>query len=275
MPAAPLTHPSRASLSAAVSENLFALFRTMGSLPGGSVVEGERFCCHYAPPANPFFRGAWRARLREAEVDNAIDEAMTWFAERGAGSFCWWTDKQTQPPDLNERLLSRGFVGLVGETGMAIALSQLNETRRAPQGLTIVRALDPQAQADWETVYAVAFGEPQPARQAWVNAWRDLPPGDSAPWQPYTGYLYGKAVASCLLFKGAGVAGLYAVGTLPEARGRGIGTAITLKPLQDARAQGYQVGVLFASRMGHPVYRRLGFQEVNNPIGIYQYMFHL
>ena len=33
------------------------------------------------------------------------------------------------------------------------------------------------------------------------------------------------------------------------------------------------VGVLFASRMGYPIYRRLGFQDVANPIGIYQYVF--
>lgn len=282
MPTSPLTYPCWASLSAsgglsaAVSENLFALFRAMASLPGGSIIEGERFCCHHAPLANPFFHGAWRARLGEEEVDDAIDEAMTWFTERGAASFCWWTDAQTQPPGLALRLLNRGFVGsLVGEIGMAVDLSQLNQAQRPPQGLTIVRALDPQAQADWETVYAAAFGEPQPARQVWVHAWRDLPPGDNAPWQPYTAYLNGKAVAASLLFKGAGTAGLYAVGTLPEARGRGIGTAVTLKPLQDAREQGYQVGVLFASHMGYPVYRRLGFHEVANPIGIYQYRLNL
>lgn len=271
----PFSHTSRDSLSTAVSENLYALFRAMASLPGGSIVEGERFCCHHAPLANAFFHGAWRARLGEEQVDDAIDEAMFWFAERGASNFCWWTDAQTQPPDLALRLLSRGFVGnLVGETGMAAALSQLNEAQRPPQGLSIVRALDPQAQADWEAVYAAAFGEPHPERRVWVNAWRDLPPGDSAPWQPYTGYLNGKAVAASLLFKGAGTAGLYAVGTLPEARGRGIGTAVTLRPLLDAREQGYQVGVLFASRMGYPVYRRLGFHEVANPIGIYQYRLH-
>ena len=88
-------------------------------------------------------------------------------------------------------------------------------------------------------------------------------------WRLYVGYLNGRPVATNILFNGAGVASVYGVGTLPEARGKGIGAAITLKPLLDARAQGYRYGVLFATEMGVPVYRRLGFREVGCTIGRY------
>ena len=53
-----------------------------------------------------------------------------------------------------------------------------------------------------------------------------------------------------------------AVATLPEARGQGLGAHVTAEPLRRAQALGYRVGVLQSSDAGHPVYRRLGFQDV-------------
>ncbi len=77
----------------------------------------------------------------------------------------------------------------------------------------------------------------------------------------YLGVINSQPVATSLLFLGGGVAGIYNVATIPGARRQGIGTALTVVQLLDARAQGYRIGILQSTPMGFNLYRRLGFRE--------------
>lgn len=54
-----------------------------------------------------------------------------------------------------------------------------------------------------------------------------------------------------------------------QARGQGIGGAITLKPLLEARDEGYRYGVLFSTEMGQSVYERIGFRATGTRINRY------
>ena len=92
----------------------------------------------------------------------------------------------------------------------------------------------------------------------WHNLLRHVDPETTL---AYTGWMNDKPVATSLLFLSAGVAGIYSVATIPEARRKGIGALITQYPLLQARSMGYQIGILQSSEMGLSVYRSLGFKE--------------
>jgi len=264
-----LSNPNAAELESAVQENLFAAFRAMELIPGCELLESESLGLHHAPLPNPMFRGAWKTRFTLEETDTRIDEVLDWFHQREAPNFFWWTDPLTQPIDLVERLMKRGFDGnLDGDPGMVVNLHELNENMQTPAGFNIIQATEQKSLSDWRDAFAEAFEMPVGGGQAWVDAALSIKQ-ENMPWQLYVGYLDHQAVSTSMLFCGAGVAGIYAVGTIHRERNKGIGAAMTLKPLLDAREQGYHYGVLFASRMGNSVYKRVGFREVACKIGIY------
>ncbi len=175
-----------------------------------------------------------------------------------------------RPADLGERLLAHGFTYGSPEPGMAADLLALPEDRPVPAGLTIERVRDERDLALWTRTLATGFGEGE-REAAWVGEmYRRIGLDDRAPWRHYLGRLGGEPVATASLFLGAGVAGIYFVFTVPQARRRGIGAAITLAALREARALGYRIGVLGSSAMGYGVYQRLGFREYC-AFGIYEW----
>jgi ribosomal protein S18 acetylase RimI-like enzyme len=261
-----LKNATDAQLAASIEANLFALFQAVLALPGSEIVEGERLSYHHTPIPGPMFNAIWRARLDPDQIDAAIDEALGWFSTRPTPLVAWWFSQQM--PDLFARLETRGFEFDYDALGMAIDIETIK--LRLPDGFEVVEARDEKTLDDWADVLYGAYEEyhmPMQAARVWPDA--TLAFAGNAPWRMYVGYWNGKPVATNMLFNGGGVAGLYCIGTIPEARGKGFGSAVTLQPLLDAQAEGYRYGVLFAAEMGIPMYRKSGFRDVGINIGRY------
>lgn len=274
-------------LGLAVFENLYELFRAMSNhLPDGQLIENEKLSRHLSFPTNPMFKGVWKTQLSDNEADAVIDETISWFKEQNAPFFFWWTGGATTPKDLEERLAKRGMISMAEQTQelakgilsteqgspcMVAELSRMNEAvlTKTPVGFVIKEAENKSQLYDFKKVFVETYEIPEWAGQAWVDATLKIGVGKT-PWRIFIGYVNGNPVATNMLFNGAGVASVYAVATLPSAQGKGIGAAITLKPLLETRDKdGYKYAVLFSTEMGVKVYERIGFRMTDVRINRY------
>ncbi|WP_141620414.1 GNAT family N-acetyltransferase [Myxococcus sp. AB036A] len=207
-------------------------------------------------PCNTF-NVVCRARLERHEADARIAAAVSHFRDK-AFPFAWWVGPDAAPEDLDARLSAHGLVNAEQELGMSMDLSRLPGLTR-PSGLSIRRAEDEHTLADFARVVAANWEPADPHVLDFYARTAHVALAPDSPIRFFVGYLDGEAVAASECHHAWGVAGLYSVATVRHARRRGIGAALTLAPLLDAREAGYRTATLQASAQGQGVYSRLGF----------------
>jgi hypothetical protein len=144
----------------------------MQAIPGCELIESDSLGLHHAPLSNPMFSGAWKTRISPGASETMIDEVLLWFKQRKAPYFFWWTDGQTRPVDLAERLLRRGFDGnLEGDPGMVAALHLLKEDVQPPNGFNLIQARDRKSLADWRDARR-GWRPPAVGQHGWTPHWR-------------------------------------------------------------------------------------------------------
>lgn len=221
-----------------------------------------------------------RATLPPDQVEEVVAASVACLRRRRApGS--WHVGPAMQPADLGAALLRAGFQEDGAEIGMALDLSELPGDppgspvppgtpvplgTPVPQGLPAALRVEPVREAAqlelWRETLARGFGQ-GPVEANWVaGTFARLGYTGRSAWRHFLAFWNGEPAGTSTLFFKDGVAGIYFVFTAPHLRRRGIGAALTLAALDAARNQGARLGVLGASEMGAPVYRRLGFVEV-------------
>jgi len=260
---------SEQSLIRAIEENACEFLLTLGRSGGGEERDEQEIQWIIGGAPIAYHNCVVRAHLATGAVEEAILASIQRFrAHSVPGS--WHVGPSMYPPNIGERLIEHGFVSGGREPGMAVDLHVLPEQISIPPAFVVEQVCDEQQLRIWTHTLAQGFGEGE-IEANWVGQmYHTIGFGDQIHWRHYLGRWNGQPVATTSLFMGAGVAGIYFVFTLPEARRQGVGAAITSAALQDARRFGYRIGVLGASSMGYSVYRRLGFQEYCH-IDIYEW----
>ncbi len=256
------THNSTA-VARAIEENFFAFWRVFAKWMGTEIHENAGMLWTTSDLALSLCNTVARTQLPEHVADPAIDGVIAQYAARRV-PVQWMICPSARPFDLPRRLQARGFILDGSEPGMAMELGSLDPKATIPADLEIRAVEDRATFLLWSRVSVDVFIAPEmPAlAERMLDYFDTHEPEPQSVIRSYLGCWDGQPVATSSLCPAAGVAGIYNVATIPEARGRGLGSAMTAQALREARALGYKVGILQASDMGYNVYRRLGMAEV-------------
>jgi GNAT superfamily N-acetyltransferase len=248
--------------AASLDANFAELLAWYASWPGGEIRRDSDLLLTSSGVPFRAINAASLANLTPAAAGERIAEGAAWLTAR-TDRWRWLVGATSRPPDLDTSLQAAGLRLLSDNPGMALHLRDRGPEAPRPAGLTIEPVVDEAGLARWRDVQQRGLGLDDESTAAWWVAHRRPGFDPTLPLRNWVASLEGVPVAAAALFVGAGVAGIYNVCTVPEARGRGIGRAVTGAALAEAVSRGLSLAILGASEMGHPVYRKMGFREVS------------
>jgi GNAT superfamily N-acetyltransferase len=238
-----------AALYRRMLDNLGAWFRLAAGSPGGRVIEADGIIAAVTPAARylSVFNGV------VYEDAGALEAALPQLADAydEAGVLAWTVWVPAADRDAAAVLEAAGHVLDASPTAMAVGLGDLE--------LSAPEALDADTDATAEQFEALSIegfgGKAEYARGAMSGF-------DGPDCHRHVARLHGRPVATVGVYDHQGDGGVYYVATLPEARGRGVATALMTRALLDAHERGCETTSLQATKLGRPIYERLDYRDL-------------
>ena len=185
---------------------------------------------------------------------------MEYFRSRGFQGFMWYVVPSTNPRNMGSKLEVQGFSKIANSPMMSIDLNDLPELKEIP-GLEIKPVRSEDEMKIFDNILETQFKLGEAAFKKIYEIDCSFGFEEDCPRQLYVAYQDGVPVSTNFMILDNDVAGLYKIATHPDYCRKGIGTAVTLAPLYDAKERGYNVGVIQSTEAGFKVYSRLGFKE--------------
>lgn len=232
-----------------------------GGWPGASLRDEDGVRWFETPIAHLPYNAVIRTSMPDdADADAVIRRVIDGFNARSV-PFMWVVLPSDRPDDLSRRLRSAGLDLVEQATGMDLDLDAW-QAQASPPDVEIRRATDEATLRDYETLIRTYWSVPEEDRHH-IELLNRYWTGDRSPGERYVAYLDGRPVGK-LFARHAGlpVLSIFGVAVLPEARGRGIATALMATAISDGQARGAQQVVLQSSAMAQSLYRRMGFQPL-------------
>lgn len=232
-------------------QSFVACYRALAeAAPGGSIRDESGTFTFVTGLSLPMFNGCI---VTDPSRTSGLRAALTWLAGHHLPYTLWVPG--AVPSEVAALAAENG---LARETQLLPGMVLTPDTAgpALPPGL-VIKAVGADRTTDFaRVVVALGLGEPT-AGLVTSPSFLDRPDVDA-----FVGYLDGAPVGTSIAINSAGAGGIVNVLTVEEARGRGVGTAMTWAAAQAGVAHGHATVVLQSSPMGLPVYKSMGFKTV-------------
>jgi GNAT superfamily N-acetyltransferase len=227
--------------------------------PGATVEVGDGWLFGAGTPTHPAISNAAFRIDDGLEAEQLLAKAGAFFAERKRGFSVWIRGDEPADGDLAAAAEVAGL-SLVIEMPEMLLDRPVAEPP-LPDGAELRRVASAADATDYWRVAASAYTS------------LGFPPEVFGSYEDHTGLLAGNVAAFLAFLDGRpagiamaivshGVAGIYWVGSIEEARGKGLGWATTAAAANAGFDLGADVASLQASPMGESLYAAMGFQTV-------------
>jgi hypothetical protein len=225
---------------------------------GGTVHDEDGILLYAGPHPMPVLLNGVMLTAERVPVDEVLTRARSFFASRARGFSV--LVRAHVDAELRAAATAAGFVA-IGEAPAMVLDRRLPDVAPPPD-VTLRRVA---TAAD-----AAAFAAVMEAAYASLGMPAGVAPAQFARLEclvaphivAFLAEIDGAAVAGAMTIVTHGVAGVYWVGTVPGARGRGLAELCTRAAGNAGFDLGGRIASLQASPMGEPVYRRMGYIEI-------------
>lgn len=233
-------------------ENFVACYRALAeAAPEGAVLDEAGTFAFVTKLPLPMFNGCI---VTDPDRASGLGAALTWLAGLEVPYTLW---VPAPVPAEVEALAAEHGLAQEPQPLPGMVLSPVPPGPALPRGLVIEPVFDSSRTDDFaRVVVGLGLGE-EAAAQLTSPSFVGRANVDL-----FVGYLDGAPVGTSVAVSSARAGGVVNVLTQEEARGRGVGTALTWAAVRAGVARGHDTVALQATPMGLPVYKAMGFETV-------------
>lgn len=226
--------------------------------PGGALAGDDDVLIFSTGLCAPYWNGGIVAR-RPADVRTTLESLRAFFATRIEPYGCLLPEELAE--SLRADVVAAGYaIADDRQDLMALEPVDLNGGR-PPDQLDIREVIRSRQVEEHVAVVAATLGDGSTGSTALLHDFV-APQVGVAGYLHLTGYVDDRPVCVATGIRTDDTVGVFGVGTLPSARGRGYGSAITRAVGQRGFADGARLAWLNPSPMARSAYARLGFAEL-------------